>query len=378
MSLTDFRSWPTLELALRPGVTVFLGRNGAGKTNLIEAIGYLAHLSSHRVATDQPLIRRGAERAHVAAAVVSDGRELTLEVEITAGKSNRARINKASPRPARTIAGIVRSVLFAPEDLALVKGDRADRRRFLDELATTRAPRIAGVRSDYDKIVRQRATLLKTAGSARRAGGSLATLDVWDEHLARTGAELMKARIDLVDQLRPYLMATYHDLAPDTEQIDITYQSAIVEEPGTAPGADQLSDLDTDTLAQLLLARLAEVRTQELDRGVCLAGPHRDDLAISLHGGPAKGFASHGESWSVALALRIASYRLLCSDSTEPILILDDVFAELDAQRRDLLADIASQAEQTLITAAAASDVPASLTGMTMTVTDPEFGTVSS
>lgn len=389
VSLVDFRSWPRLELSLPPGPTVLTGRNGAGKTNIVEAVGYLATLGSHRVASDAPLIRRTADavadRAQVAAAVVSQGRELTVEVEITPGKANKARINKSAQRRARDILGIVRTVLFAPEDLALVRGDPSDRRRFLDELLIMRAPRLAGIKADYDKILRQRSTLLKSAGAARRGSAPLTTLDVWDEHLAATGAELLAARLAIVDELRPHLQATYAQIAPESSPADISYRSSVFDDPGGSidttydePATDgdmvRATERSRDRLRAALLARMRDLRPQELDRGVCLVGPHRDDLYIALHGGPAKGFASHGESWSLALALRIASYHLLRSDGLEPILILDDVFAELDAARRSTLATIAAQAEQTLITAAVAEDVPAEFSGRIVPVEDGAVG----
>ncbi len=366
LSVTDFRSWPNAELPLRPGAVVLLGRNGAGKTNLVEAAGYLATLGSHRVASDVPLIRRGAEQAVVRAAAVSDGRELLVEVELNSGKANRARINRAPQRRARDILGIVRTVLFAPEDLAIVRGDPTDRRRFLDELIVMRSPRMAGIRADYDKILRQRSTLLKSAGSARRSGASLATLDVWDEHLAETGAELLAARLGIVDELRPYVASVYADLAPESAAADLTYRWSIKQ------GADP-AERDPAVLAAALRAEMGRLRESELDRGVCLVGPHRDDLELLLGGGPAKGYASHGESWSFALSLRLSSWELLRADGLEPVLILDDVFAELDPARRSRLAGYAAQAEQVLITAAAPGDVPDELVGMTVVVADGEI-----
>ena len=374
LSVTDFRSWPHAELPLHPGPTVLIGRNGAGKTNLAEAAGYLATLGSHRVATDAPLIRRGADRAVVRAAVVSDGRELLLEVEIAAGKANRARINRAPQRRARDLLGILRTVLFAPEDLALVRGDPAERRRLLDDLLVMRAPRLAGVRSDYDRILRQRSTLLKSAGQARRSGGDLATLDVWDAHLADVGAQLLAARLALVDALRPHVTAAYTELAPESSDADIGYRWSLSPEAGEAVDA---GPRDPAVLRQALLDDMVRLRTAELDRGVCLVGPHRDDLDLQLAGGPAKGYASHGESWSFALALRLASFALLRADGVEPVLILDDVFAELDVRRRSRLAALAGQAEQVLITAAVREDVPDELAGVTVSIADGSIGEIS-
>jgi DNA replication and repair protein RecF len=374
LSLSDYRSWVTADVPLWPGVNVLVGRNGTGKTNLVEALGYLATLSSHRVAADIPLIRRGTDRAVVRAAVVSDDRELLLEVEITAGKANRARINRAPLTRARDILGVLRTVLFAPEDLALVRGDPTERRKFLDEVLVMRAPRLAGVRADYDRVLKQRNALLKTAGAARRSGGELTTLDVWDEHLAAAGAELVHARLALVAALRPHVAAAYADVAGSDQLVDLGYRSTIPlperellgpELPGSAPGPVP----DAVALHDWMLAELLRVRPGELDRGISLIGPHRDDLDLLLGGGPAKGYASHGESWSFALALRLGAFALLRSDGVDPVLVLDDVFAELDVTRRDRLAGLVADADQVLITAAVPADVPAALGGVRLLVT---------
>ena len=363
LSLVDFRSWPTAEWPLQPGANVLIGRNGAGKTNLVEALGYLATLSSHRVASDAPLIQRGSERAIVRAAVVSAGRELLLEVEITAGKANRARINRAPVTRARDILGVLRTVVFAPEDLALVRGDPSERRRFLDELLIMRAPRLAGVRSDYDRVLKQRSALLKSAGPRRaKAGGDLSTLDVWDEHLAAAGAVLLLARLQLVVEMAPHVVAAYADLAPESEPIDLVYRSSL--------GAAMPPEPTEDTLRGALLAEMLRVRPQELERGVCLVGPHRDDLELRLGEGPAKGYASHGESWSLALALKLGGFSLLRSDGVDPVLVLDDVFAELDTSRRDRLTELVADADQVLITAAVPDDVPQALAGSRHLVAD--------
>jgi DNA replication and repair protein RecF len=363
LSLTDFRSYPGVELALDPGVTAFVGPNGQGKTNLVEAVGYAATLASHRVATDAPLVRQGAARAVVRAALLRGGRDTLVEIEITPGAANRARVNRAPvPRP-REVLGLLRTVLFAPEDLALVKGDPDGRRRFLDELLVARAPRFAGVRSDFDRVLRQRNALLKSAGAAIRSGrGDVRTLDVWDAHLATTGAELLWGRLRLVNALEPHVRAAYEKVAAGQGEAGIAYRSSLGEDvtPGELPGRDLLQ-------ARMLDA-LARTRPQELERGVSLVGPHRDDLVLTLGPFPAKGFASHGESWSLALALRLASYELLRADTGadgdgEPVLILDDVFAELDVGRRDRLAELVAGAEQVLVTAAVAQDVPDALEG---------------
>lgn len=355
LAVTDFRSWETADLELEPGVTVLVGPNGVGKTNLVEAVGYLATLGSHRVSSDAPLIRRGAERAVVRGTVVHHGRELQVELEITAGRANRARVNRAPVSRARDVLGILRTVLFAPEDLALVRGDPGERRRFLDDLLVVRYPRYASVRADYDRVLRQRSALLKTARNGR---SDLSTLDVWDGHLARTGAALLAGRLDLVAGIAPYAVEAFAEIAPTSEEFGLSYRS-------TVPGALPPSPAE---LEPLLLDELARVRRQEVERGVCLVGPHRDDLDLLLGPGPAKGYASHGESWAMALALRLASYRLLCADDVEPVLILDDVFAELDARRRRALADVARRAEQVLVTAAVAEDVPEGLDGARLAV----------
>ena len=377
LSLLDYRSWPSAEVPLQPGVNVLIGRNGTGKTNLVEALGYLATLSSHRVATDAPLIRRGAERAVVRSAVVSDDRELLLEIEINNGRANRARINRAPLTRARDLLGVLRTVLFAPEDLTLVRGDPAERRRFTDDVLIMRAPRMAGVRADYDRLLKQRNALLKTAGLARRGGGELATLDVWDEHLATAGAELVHARLALIAELRPHVAAAYADLAGAGDAVGLVYRGTVPipdgdQEPADATGAtpEPVATPEIDALRESMLAELIRVRQHELDRGISLVGPHRDDLELVLGRGPAKGYASHGESWSFALALRLGSFALLRSDGVDPILVLDDVFAELDTTRRDRLAALVADAEQVVLTAAVHGDVPEVLGGVRLWVTD--------
>ena len=366
--VADFRSWTRADLALEAGANVLVGSNGQGKTNLLEAVGYLSTLSSHRVATDAPLIRNGAERAVVQAAVVSDGRQLVLEIEITAGRANKAKLNRSPvPRP-RDLLGGLRTVMFAPEDLAIVRGDPSERRRFLDDVLVQRTPRLAGVRADYDRVLKQRAALLKTAGAARRAGGrgDLSTLDVWDGHLVEHGAQLLAARLELVAALRPYAEAAYAQLAPTSGKLALRYVSSVVNSEGNDTGVIPA----VSELSAALFEELARVRPQEIERGVTLVGPHRDDLDVHLNDLPLRGYASHGEGWSAALALRLACYELLGSDGAEPVLILDDVFAELDATRRDQLAGIASKAEQVLVSSAVGEDVPAQLTGVRFDVVD--------
>jgi DNA replication and repair protein RecF len=373
LAVTDFRSWEHAELDFEPGVAVLIGPNGQGKTNLVEALGYVSTLGSHRVSTDAPLVRYGAQHAIVRTAVVHAGRELTVELEISPGRPNRARLNRSPvPRP-REVLGVLRSVLFAPEDLAQVRGDPAQRRRFLDDLLVLRAPRLAGVQADYDKVLRQRVALLKSAGAARRSGGGAAdlrTLDVWDGHLARYGAELLGARLDLVVELAPVVVAAYRAVAPESGAARLEYRSSLGD---ALPAAvHDTGKADIDLLETAMLAKLDRMRVTEVERGVCLVGPHRDDLELGLGGMPAKGYASHGESWSFALALRLGSYQLLGSGGAEPVLLLDDVFAELDTRRRARLAEVALAAEQVVVTAAVAADVPAELQGTRFDVHDGE------
>jgi len=386
LQVTDFRSWPSAELVLQPGPTVLVGANGQGKTNLVEALGYVATLGSHRVSTDAPLVRDGAQRAFVRAAVVNGGRELLVDLEITPGKANRARINRGAPGKPRDVLGILRTVLFAPEDLAVVRGDPGERRRFLDDLLVARSPRFAGVRSDYERVLRQRSALLKSAGAARKGGGSgadLRTLEVWDGHLARHGADLLAGRLDLVADLAPHVTSAYAnvaatggDSAPAGRVADVRYRSSLGEALPEGYGVPLGERADPAALESALLAELERVRSQELERGVSLVGPHRDDLELVLGELPAKGYASHGESWSFALALRLASYYLLTEDGAEPVLVLDDVFAELDRRRRARLAELVAGAEQVLVTAAVAEDVPEELAGTRYEVRDGEVSRV--
>jgi DNA replication and repair protein RecF len=366
LSLVDFRSWAGVDLTLDSGPVVFIGANGRGKTNLVEAIGYLATLRSHRSATDAPLVRVGAERAIVRAAVASDSdassREMRVEVEITPGRANRGRVNGTVLTRVREVLGVVRAVAFAPEDLAIVRGDPAERRRFLDDLIIQRSPRMAGVRADYERVLKQRGALLKSAGAARRGrdDADLRTLDVWDAHLAGYGGQLLAARLAAVAALRPHAVAAYTQVAPSSVELDLAYASSLGDRlpPGQPPA---------DVLETTLLAQLSRMRSQELARGQNLVGPHRDDVELRLGPLPVRGYASHGESWSTALALRLGCYELLREEFTAggtPVLILDDVFAELDVSRRDQLALVATKAEQVLVTAAVGSDVPDQLRGL--------------
>ena len=387
LSLTDFRSYAQVDLSLEPGVTVLVGSNGIGKTNLMEAIGYLATLTSHRVSTDAPLLRFGAERAMIRAKLVRGEQSTVLELEINAGRANRGRINRSNPVRARDLLGICQTVLFAPEDLALVKGDPSSRRRFLDELLVSLMPRHAATRSDYDRVLKQRNALLKSARAGKFSTGHEATLDVWDQHMARAGAELLHARLELVDRLQPHLKNAYAQLTDGSKEATAVYRSTLQDSldddgatsrpadsrpaDGTAAEeaapAEDLRLLSVEQLTDRYIQAFAAARRKELERGISLVGPHRDELELVLGSAPAKGYASHGETWSMCLSLRLASYYVMLDDArtggSPPILILDDVFAELDVQRRRKLAAIVSGAEQVLVTAAVEDDIPAELTG---------------
>lgn len=385
LSLTDFRSYTQVEVPLEPGVTVFVGPNGQGKTNLVEAVAYLSTLSSHRVSADGPLLRFGTERALIRARLVRGAQSTSLELEINAARANRARINGANPVRARDILGICRTVLFAPEDLALVKGDPGNRRRFLDELLVTLIPRSAAIRNDYERVLKQRNALLKSAKSQHfsRAGVSeaqQATLDVWDQHMAATGAQLLAARLELLERLKPHMATAYRQLTDGAKDLRANYRSTLAVQLSDDGEADLESDGAGQELAGLTVSELtqrhvqafATSRRRELERGLSLVGPHRDELELVLGSAPARGYASHGETWSAALALRLASYYVLLEDAQmegdAPILILDDVFAELDVERRSRLATIVSGAEQVLVTAAVVADIPAELAGVQIRV----------
>ena len=384
LSLTDFRSYAQVELSFEPGVTVLVGSNGIGKTNLMEAIGYLATLSSHRVSSDAPLLRFGTERAMIRAKLVRGEQSTVLELEINSSRANRARINRSNPVRARDILGICQTVLFAPEDLALVKGDPSSRRRFLDELLVSLIPRHAATRSDYDRVLKQRNALLKSARAGKFTSGHEATLDVWDQHMARAGAELLHARLELVERLRPHLNSAYAQLTDGSKEAGAIYRSTLQGAvggrrrrgcrplpsplPPEAAGRPRTCASSPLTNSPNATSRPSpSSRRKELERGISLVGPHRDELELILGTAPAKGYASHGETWSMCLSLRLASYYVMLDDArtggSAPILILDDVFAELDVQRRRKLAAIVSGAEQVLVTAAVEDDIPAELAG---------------
>jgi DNA replication and repair protein RecF len=342
LALTNFRSYKNLELEFAAGPTTFIGNNGAGKTNIAEALIYLSFLSSHRVSQNQPLLALGTDQAIIRAEIERDNRTLQVDLEINATKANRARLNQNPTKSQREILGALQVIYFSPEDLDLVRGEPTHRRDFLDKLLITRSPRLAGVISDYERVVRQRNTLLKT----RAPETSLAP---WTEQLITYGSQLSAERMALVEALNPYVGANYKNLN-EVKEASISYKSS----------TDGLTT-SVEENAALLAARQIEVAKQEIDRGVSLIGPHRDDLHLQLGEFPAKGYASHGESWSMAISLRIGSFNLLKSEGAEPILILDDIFAELDTARRAQLTSVTKMAEQTFITAAVESDLPAEL-----------------
>jgi DNA replication and repair protein RecF len=345
LELVDFRNHPALTVDLPAGVSVLAGANGVGKTNLLEAVGYLATLGSHRVGQDASLVRAGADAALVRAIAIREGRRVQVDVEIRPGSGVRGRVNGAAVPRARDVLGVVRATMFAPEDLGLIRGDPEERRRFLDVLATQRLPRYLGSRQDYERVLRQRNTLLRSAGG-RLPAAALATLDVWDEKLATAGAEIWAERLRLVAALMPLVTRAYRQLAARDDLVEATYVSSL--------GSPAELDPDPAKLAQALRERLLADRPRELERGITLSGPHRDDLGLTLRALPARTHASHGEAWSLALALRLGAHRLLAAEGEEPVLLLDDVFAELDQRRRAQVAEVANAAEQALVTAAMA------------------------
>ncbi len=369
LSLGDFRNYTRADVALLPGATLFVGSNGQGKTNLVEALGFLSTLGSHRVSTDQALIRQGAESAVIRALLQHAGRELRVEVQINRSAANRAQVNSTPTKP-RELPRYFSSVLFAPEDLALVRGDPSGRRRLLDQLLVLRTPRLAGVLSDYVRALKQRNTLLKSARARGMKADQLGTLDIWDERLVAIGSQIIAARGALVEALQPELARAYLAVAGSDHGPSARPElSILADDPGEDDIADETGARDggrftrTDDVVPVFTAAIARMRPRELERGLTLVGPHRDDVLFRLNGLPAKGYASHGESWSFALALKLASAELLRRDSQtgDPVLILDDVFAELDQARRGHLAEAVTGFEQVLITAAVLEDVPAHL-----------------
>jgi len=344
LNLNNYRSYTTLDLTLEPGVSIFVGKNGEGKTNIAEAVLYLTFLSSHRASGNTPLIKLGNQSAYIRAKVKYPEREILVELEINSDKANRAKVNQNQVRSQKEIFGIVQTIYFSPEDLDIVRGDPSERRRFIDQLLTLRSPRIAGVISDYERAVKQRNSLLKTRAS-------IDALNPWDKQVAELGGELITLRMLALDELKPIFNQVYKDIS-DTKPAEIVYKSSI-ENPS----------LNQEENSEKIMEKLVNNRGAELERGLTLTGPHRDDLLLILGDHLVKGYASHGESWSIALSLKLATYNLLKSDGLSPILILDDVFSELDEERRERLAVIAKGADQTIITVAVENDLPKSITG---------------
>ena len=367
LALANFRNYSTADVAFSPGVNLLVGPNGQGKTNLVEAIRFMSTLSSHRVAGYLPLIRNAqpeVDQAIIRVLANHDGRDALLELELNRSSPNRARINKATAPRVRDVLGYVNTVTFAPEDLDIVKKDPSNRRAFIDELLVQVSPRFAGVFSDYDRVLKQRNTLLRTARQTGAKGTSLSTLDAWDESLIKFGSEIVAARIALVERMRPLLTEAYQAIAIANNEPQILMKSSLLGEAVTedddTDSLEHIENSNESEVEQLFRSKLAQIRSRELDRGITMVGPHRDDLVLMLSDLPAKGYASHGESWSFALALRLASINLLRAEtrSGDPVLILDDVFAELDAGRRARLAELVAKNEQVLITAAVGEDVP--------------------
>jgi DNA replication and repair protein RecF len=374
LSLTDFRNYREAEVDLVAGSNLFVGSNGQGKTNLVEAIGYLSTLGSHRVASDQALIRAGQDAAIVRARLEHAERSVLVEVQLNRSSANRAQVNRVATKP-RELPRYATSVLFAPEDLALVRGDPGGRRRYLDQLLVQLTPRLAGVLADYDRVLRQRTTLLKSVRAARVAESQLSTLEVWNDRLAELGSQIIVERSALIDRIRPHVAEAYRRIAGDDHRADLAARLSILGDASTDDGEEEPSDagpapsaLAATEVRDAFAAALDRVRRQELDRGLTLVGPHRDDLVLTLNGLPAKGYASHGESWSFALALKLAAAATLRADSPlgDPVVILDDVFAELDEMRRSRLAGAIGDYEQVLITAAVLDDVPEALRAHTV------------
>jgi DNA replication and repair protein RecF len=372
LSLTDFRNYRTAEVPFAAGANLFVGRNGQGKTNLVESLGYLSTLGSHRVSSDQAMIRKDADAAIVRARIQHEGRELLVEVQLNRSTPTRAQVNRSAIKP-RELPRYFSSVLVAPEDLALVRGEPGIRRRFLDQLLIQRNPRFSAVIADYERVLKQRNTLLKSARASRVREDQLGTLEIWDDRLVQLGSELMDARLDLVGRLSDPLVAAYRSVAGDDHHPrllpQLTVYGAHVDEEEGATEEDVTGSAGVAT-PEAFRRALAAVRRKELDRGLTLVGPHRDDVLFELNALPAKGYASHGESWSFALALKLASAELLRQESTtgDPVLILDDVFAELDQARRRMLATAVAGYEQVLITAAVYDDVPGELTAHTVRI----------
>ncbi len=373
LSLTDFRNYRSAEVALQPGPNLFVGSNGQGKTNLVESLGYLSSLGSHRVSNDQALIRSTEDSAVVRARLEYDGREILVELQLNRSGANRAQVNRSAIKP-RELPRYISTVLFAPEDLALIRGEPSTRRRFVDALLAAKTPRLLGVFADYDRVLKQRNALLKSARASGLKDANLSTLELWNERLVELGSEIMWERIGIVDALGPFVREAYQAVAGSDQEPTIDVMLSILSDHPEADDDGPLVGLGArpsrEQLAEWFRAALEKVRRAERDRGITLCGPHRDDVLFRLNGLPAKGYASHGESWSFALALKLSCAELLRADSVsgDPIVILDDVFAELDQRRRGRLADAVKGYEQVLITAAVYDDVPAELTAHTVRI----------
>jgi DNA replication and repair protein RecF len=370
VKLTNFRNYQSAEVELAAGVNLFYGSNGQGKTNLVEAINFFGALDSHRVAGYAPLIKQGEKTAIISLELNHEERQLLLEYELNTDSPNRARLNKSQTAKSKDILGYLNSVIFAPEDLDIVKRDPSNRRAFIDQLIIQFTPRMHGVYSDYERVLKQRNTLLKSARATGARGDQLSTLSAWDHSLVEYGSEIIAARVAIVQKLSPGLISNYQQIAKSNNEPKMFIKSSIskenpLEEAELTEG-EYLHLTDKQEIAKVFAERLAELRPKEIERAITLVGPHRDDLVLNLGTLPAKGYASHGESWSYALSLRLASLEILKQESRlgDPILILDDVFAELDSERRTKLAELVQLNEQVIITAAVIEDVPETLLAM--------------
>ncbi|MEI7419775.1 MAG: DNA replication/repair protein RecF [Actinomycetes bacterium] len=367
LTLSNFRNYTTAELPLNLGINLFVGKNGQGKTNLAEAIFYCATLTSHRVSGYQPLIKQSETQAIIRLLAGFEDRENLLELELNTDGANRARVNKSDINRIRDVLGYVNAVIFSPEDLDIVKRDPGNRRAFIDELLIQLTPRLAGVYSDYERVLKQRNTLLRTSKNLPANSPGLSTLDSWDESLVKIGSEIIASRHEIIQRMIPHLKDAYAAIADEKNDPNISIRSSLlaksIVEPELEVDGVYLETNNRAEIEELFRVKLLEVRPKELERGVTLVGPHRDDLVLFLGTLPAKGYISHGESWSYALALKLASAALLRKDSRagDPVLILDDVFAELDLIRRSRLANLIADNEQVIITAAVAEDVPSEL-----------------
>jgi DNA replication and repair protein RecF len=367
VKLTNFRNYDSTDIEFSSGVNLIYGPNGQGKTNLVEALNFFAALDSHRVAGHTPLIKQGKSTAIISLELSHENRDLLLEYEINTESSNRARLNKSEVAKPKDILGYLNSVIFAPEDLDIVKRDPSNRRAFLDQLIIQFNPRMHGVYADYDRVLKQRNTLLKSARATGTKGDALSTLDAWDQALVKNGTEIIAARVAITEKLSPPLVTNYQIIAKSNNEPSMFIRSSVVEssklDQDDLETQDTLDTTNKEEISNLFQQKLSLLRQKELERGITLVGPHRDDLQLNLGSLPAKGYASHGESWSYALSLKLASLEILKSESKlgDPILILDDVFAELDKDRREKLSDLVQQNEQVLITAAVIEDVPGNL-----------------